>query len=302
MSGSNDLLRREAAFWDRQEEAIASIYGRPHDWRFVPELAERIMRPKYRFIERALARVIRDGTTHVEIGCGNGWFCHALARRGVRSWGIDISPKKIDVANEQAEALGVADRCTFIAGDALDFEPPAPVDLITSLGSLHHFPALATVFPRLVDGLLRPDGAMLFSEPNHEGMPRWLEGPAFRLARSKRFGRYFDHELYAEMTRPPEGESDNVRQESPAGEEFFGEEQDLDAIFSRYEVVHRRKFHYFVGHSTNVGHVFMKPRWIRTLTRWTLPAAVLLDDLACRIPPIGRRAEEGVWVLRNRPA
>ena len=80
-----NLLRREAAFWDRQEDAIEAIYSRPHDWRFVPDLAKRIMRPKYRFIQRMLGRTIRAGTTHVEIGCGNGWFCHELAKYGVRS-------------------------------------------------------------------------------------------------------------------------------------------------------------------------------------------------------------------------
>ena len=90
------LLDREAAFWDLQEEKIDDLYARPHDWRFIPSIADRVIKPKIRYLHKLIARHRKEINSILDIGCGNGWFCHACAQAGIRTYGIDISPKKVD--------------------------------------------------------------------------------------------------------------------------------------------------------------------------------------------------------------
>jgi len=308
-----DLLKDEAAFWDAQEDAIDGVYRRPHDWRFVPEIAEILIGPRNRFL-RSVFRRTSEVKSLLDIGCGSGWFCHAAAKAGVRCIGIDVSPRKIAAARDEAERLGVADRCAFHAMDVMDFEPEAKVDMLAAQGSLHHFPDLERRLDEMTRRFLREGGYLLFCEPNHQGMLPFIEKTVFRLARTRLFGGWFDKELYEEAHRPAppdrapaeagadSGPGFNVRGESPSGLAFFEEEVHVgDVVKKRYALIQERFFLYFVGHTTNAGYVYMKPRWIRALVRWTLPLAVRLDTLLCRFRACRRKAEEGVWFLRYRP-
>jgi len=307
------LLQDEAAFWDAQEDAIESVYGRPHDWRFIPEIAEILIRPRNRFL-RSVFRRAPEVKSLLDIGCGSGWFCHAAAQRGIRCIGIDISPKKIDAARARAERLGVSDRCEFHAMDVMDFEPETKVDMLAALGSLHHFPDLERRLEEMTDRFLNDRGYLLFCEPNHQGMLPFIEKTVFRLARTRLFGSWFDKELYEEAHRPAPPEQApadattgtvpgfNVRGESPSGLAFFEEEVHVgDVVKRRHDLIQERFFLYFVGHTTNAGYVYMKSRWIRALVRWTLPLVVGLDSLLCRFKVFNRKAEEGAWFLRCRP-
>ena len=87
------LLEAEGRFWDLQEERIESLYARPHDWRFVPALAERIIAPRIAALERIIGADRARFGSLLDIGCGNGWFCHAAAKRGIKSIGVDLSEK-----------------------------------------------------------------------------------------------------------------------------------------------------------------------------------------------------------------
>ncbi len=298
-----DLNEREARFWDEHEEKISLLYSRPHDWRFVPALADRIVAPRYGYLRRVLARHRREIGSLLDIGCGNGWFCHAAAAMGIRSLGVDLSPRKIDAARERAERLGLGGMCRFFAADATEFDPGERVDLLASNGSLHHLPGLEEVFPAMVERLLRPGGLMLFSEPNHEGMPPGLRRFLTRLAGNRLFGRFFDLEFYAEVTAGRAGEGGggfDLRGESPAGLEFAGGHKTVGEVLKElgYPLVEERFFHLFAGHLANAFYVFMKPRAVKLLFRVLLPALVRLDTWMCRRPGKARYAEEGVWFFR----
>src|SRR5206468_3389055 len=108
-----DLLQEEERFWDLQEERIASLYARPHDWRFVPALAARIVAPRERALERIIGANRERIGSLLDIGCGNGWFCHAAAKRGIRSVGVDLSEKKIESARAHARHAGLEELCAF---------------------------------------------------------------------------------------------------------------------------------------------------------------------------------------------
>jgi len=299
-----DLNQKEARFWDEHEERIGLLYSRPHDWRFVPALADRIVRPRHRYLRKVLRRHKKEIGSLLDIGCGNGWFCHACAAMGIRSLGVDLSPKKIETARAEADRRGLTEQCRFFVGDVTEFEPGEKVDLLASNGSLHHIPALEEEFPKMVERLLRPEGLMLFSEPNHEGMPPWLQRFLTGLSESSLFGRWFDKEFYAQVAAGGSGggpgEGFDLRGESPAGLEFAGTHRTVGAVLKGlgYSLVEERFFHLFAGHLANAFYVFMKPRAVKLLFRALLPGLVLLDTRLCRSPRHARHAEEGVWFLR----
>ncbi len=306
------LLRVEGSFWDLQEERIDSLYARPHDWRFVPHLAERIIAPRANTIRRLFRAHRAEIGSLLDIGCGNGWFCHATAKRGIRSVGVDLSAKKIETAKRMAAEAGVAELCEFHAGDVLAWQAGTRFDLLTSHGSLHHFPGFEDALTELVERFLRPGGLMLFVEPNHEGPSPALRDWLVRRAQSAWGKRNFDLEFFLEVSGQPDlttpaparpGAEPNIRDESPAGKEFFGEHIDLDRYFStHYELLEKHFFHYFSGHATNAFYVFMKSRLVRGLWSAALPALVWYDNRLLRRPEYQRYAEEGLWFLRGSRA
>ncbi len=304
------LLEAEARFWDLQEEHIGSLYSRPHDWRFVPAIAERIIAPRVRTSLRLVDRNRARIHSLLDIGCGNGWWCHAMAKRGIRCIGIDLSPKKIETARRMAAEQGVAHLCEFVAGDVMQWRPEQPVDLLVSHGSLHHFPAFEQALDHMVAHHLKPGGLMLFVEPNHEGMAPAVRDFLLRCANHRWLKRLFDLEFYLEVTGqttldgpppPIEGDDMNVRHESPAGKQFFGEHIDLDAFFgARYEVIEREFYHYFASHATNAFYVFMKSKIVRGLWRLLLPLIVWRDTRLLKKPEYQQYAEDGLWFLRQK--
>ena len=62
---------------------------------------------------------VRSGDVVYDLGCGDGRIVVAAARRskGVRAVGVDIDPRRIAEAEENARKAGVADRTRFIRED-----------------------------------------------------------------------------------------------------------------------------------------------------------------------------------------
>ena len=293
---ADDLSRREAAFWDRQEQRIGELYARPHDWRFVPFLADRIAGPRLAFLKKILLGHRGEIESILDIGCGSGWLCHACAALGFRTIGIDLSPNKVAAAARAAEEQGVAARCRFVAGDVLEVSLERPVDLLAACGSLHHLPGLADLLPRLVEKHLRRGGLMLFSEPHHEGMPPYLRRWIVGLATGRRFRSWFDWELYRQAA------GEDVRGESPAGLEQPGGHVDMRAVFrgSGHELLAERFFDLLAGHMANAFHVYMKPRAGGRACPVRLPGFRRRDGCLWRGRRVGKYAADGVWGLRRR--
>lgn len=99
-----------------------------------------------------------DVRTVIEIGCGGGWLTSTLAHHyGVEVTAVDFTPAALARAREVAAKLGVMDRTRFVQGDLFEFEAEQPVDLVVSLGVLHHTPDCAAAF-RHVQRFARPGG------------------------------------------------------------------------------------------------------------------------------------------------
>lgn len=103
------------------------------------------------------------GKAVLEYGCGKGSSAFALAERGARVVGIDISEVGIRMAREQSEQRNLRE-IDFIAMDAeaTTFEDSA-YDIVCGTGILHHLrtaPAL-----KELARILKPEGEAVFIEP-----------------------------------------------------------------------------------------------------------------------------------------
>ena len=99
------------------------------------------------------------GGLAVDLGCGNGWYLRALARRfqKLRGVGLDGFEENIAQATRLAEHQGLGGRLFFARGDAHAFTLDAPADIIAMNRALHHvWEAGGAVFVRRLRDNLRP--------------------------------------------------------------------------------------------------------------------------------------------------
>ncbi len=105
----------------------------------------------------------------LDLGCGPGLYCQALARVGWQTVGVDFSPASIAYANRQAAEEGLL--CHYLERDLLsleaeELEAHGPFDLATFLfGELNAFrPEHAALILATAAELLAP-GGLLIIEP-----------------------------------------------------------------------------------------------------------------------------------------
>ncbi len=127
--------------------------------------------------------VNQRGGLAVDLGCGNGWYLRALARRcgGLHGLGIDGFDENISQATRLAAREGLSDRLRFVAGDAHHFTLDRPADLIAMNRALHHvWEAGGQTFIARLRENLRPGGAAVIWEPDWPADRATLRQPAFQ--------------------------------------------------------------------------------------------------------------------------
>jgi trans-aconitate 2-methyltransferase len=152
-----------------------------------------------------MARVgAEDPGTVVDLGCGPGNLTRSLAERwpGAAVVGVDSSAEMVD----RARAEKGSPRVTFRLADLREWEPDAPVDVLTSNATLQWVPDHLALLPRLVDHVA-PGGWLAFQvpgnfgEPTHTAIadlrqaPRWRErlaGVEVEQPRSEEPAAYLD--------------------------------------------------------------------------------------------------------------
>ncbi|MGA2260984.1 MAG: class I SAM-dependent methyltransferase [Acidobacteriota bacterium] len=162
-----------------------------------PPAMQRILRGRYM---REIVRLAGKGGHILELGCGTGWLCLALARSGASNvCGLDFSPAQIAIAKMQAENAGLADRVHFMCADATsDCKPGENFDCVVIHGFLHHLDK--TEIARTLTSVrrwLKPSGVLVVFEPIHHkdqpGKPcsrweRWQWILARWSSRGRRWG------------------------------------------------------------------------------------------------------------------
>lgn len=141
------------------------------------------------YVYRILDSYDWEGSTVLEIGCGQGTVLNYLPGKGARVHGIDMSSGSLRQAMAGAIELGHADRITLNLADAerLPFTD-ASFKRIVSIGVLHHTPDTAASIHELYR-VLAPGGeaiVMLYRSGNPKwwatALLRWLSRFVDRLA------------------------------------------------------------------------------------------------------------------------
>lgn len=109
-------------------------------------------------------RAVLDGRRVLDVGCGGGLLCEALAARGAQVTGIDLAPAMIEVAQLHAieGALAIDYRC--VPAEAL-FAEGRRYEVVTCMEMLEHVPDPAATL-RTLAGLLAPGGQLFVSTLN----------------------------------------------------------------------------------------------------------------------------------------
>ncbi|MBV9390071.1 MAG: methyltransferase domain-containing protein [Chroococcidiopsidaceae cyanobacterium CP_BM_ER_R8_30] len=93
----------------------------------------------------------------LDIGCGAGAFSRLLAQRAARVIAVDLSPKMVEVAQEQSRRYTNID---FQVADILKWEfGVEEFDAIVSIATFHHLP-LENLLPSL-KAALKPSGKLV---------------------------------------------------------------------------------------------------------------------------------------------
>jgi len=103
------------------------------------------------------------GKRVVDVGCGGGILAEAMASRGARVVGIDLSTKPLRVAMLHALETGTSGvEYREVAAEALAADEPAAYDAATCMEMLEHVPEPAGIV-RACCELVRPGGWVFFS-------------------------------------------------------------------------------------------------------------------------------------------
>lgn len=134
-------------FWDPHGEFRPLHLLNPVRARFVAERA-------------ALA-----GARVLDVGCGGGLLCEALARAGAHVTGIDLAPGMIEVARLHAAAENLKIDYRLQDAQQLALVAPGAFDIVTCMEMLEHVPHPAATTAALAR-LARPQGAVFVSTIN----------------------------------------------------------------------------------------------------------------------------------------
>lgn len=159
-------LAEEAALWGADAEAKAREV--PPDWRFHRYLRYNVVYHT-RDIDAFLAHV-QPGMDALELGCGSGWLTLALAQRGARATGLDISEQALAVGRRYYETVRdqVPGSVEYRTADLNALElPPEAYDVIAVKGTLHHLLRADHVIAQAHQAL-RPGGLLWVSDSRGE--------------------------------------------------------------------------------------------------------------------------------------
>jgi 2-polyprenyl-6-hydroxyphenyl methylase/3-demethylubiquinone-9 3-methyltransferase len=101
----------------------------------------------------------------LDVGCGGGILAEAMAKRGARVKGIDLSDKALKVAQLHALESGVAVEYEAISAEDLAPREAGGYEVVTCMELLEHVPDPASTV-RACAQLARPGGHVFFSTIN----------------------------------------------------------------------------------------------------------------------------------------
>jgi SAM-dependent methyltransferase len=126
---------------------------------------------------KILGRIMPRVKTACDLACGAGTTALALARQGIRMYGVDLSPRMWRAAREKARRARLP--LVVIEAPMGRFRLPEPADLVIREGdALNHVPRKADLaaVAKSVSRALRPGGYFFFDVNNRGGFASYWNG------------------------------------------------------------------------------------------------------------------------------
>jgi 2-polyprenyl-3-methyl-5-hydroxy-6-metoxy-1,4-benzoquinol methylase len=119
-----------------------------------------------------------EGKTVIDVGCGPGHYCIALAKRGAKEvLGIDFAKGMIDLAAENARRAGVIERCRFVNADFMASSFESRFDFSIVMGFMDYAPNPRRVIQKVMS--ITAEKAF-FSFPAAGGVLAWQRKLRYR--------------------------------------------------------------------------------------------------------------------------
>ena len=152
---------------------------RPYRWlaQYYDQIFTRLRSPLDEAREHVLNPILPQLVSACDLACGTGTTALGLASKGIKMFGVDISPVMCRLAREKAHRTGLCLR--VLRADMRTFRLPEPVDLITcEFDALNHVPRKADLqlVAKAVARALRPGGYFYFDVNNRLAFERYWPG------------------------------------------------------------------------------------------------------------------------------
>ena len=175
-----------------QDDVMSKPAGvQPYRW--LAEHFDQVFAGSRKFIDEAHRAIVEPVLPKVrvacDLGCGTGATALDLAVRGIRMYGVDLSPGMCRAARRKARERKLALR--VIQADMRGFRLPEPVDLILSeYDAINHVPRRSDLrrVALAVARALNPGGWFFFDVNNLAGFDKywrgnwWIEKPGIIVA------------------------------------------------------------------------------------------------------------------------
>lgn len=186
MSSPSDQGDSVAKYFHEHAADFDSIYDEQQKSP-VRRLRDRLSRgtvvQRLEFVEQR-AREWKPATA-LDVGTGGGRFAVALARQGITVVGLDFAADMLEIARQHAAAAGVAERCTFLPHDIMQWDPPEKFELTLGIGLLDYIGDADAMLGRLVAAtsgriiasfpkLVHPLVPLRYARLRSEGCPVWF--------------------------------------------------------------------------------------------------------------------------------
>ena len=118
----------------------------------------------------AALAAVRPGEHALDLAAGTGDITFAIAARGAKTIGLDITHRMLQLARRRSSSASEADRVTFITGDMISLPfASRSFDLVTTGYGLRNVPDLDSAIDEIAR-VLKPGGRMLsldFNKPDN---------------------------------------------------------------------------------------------------------------------------------------
>ncbi len=112
-----------------------------------------------------------EGKKVLDVGCGPGLYCIALAKKGIElAHGIDFAPGMIAIAKNQARAAGVDRLCSFEKADFTKLSEDTKYNYVVVMGFMDYMSNPKVIIEKAMR--LATD-KVLFSFPSDAGFLAW---------------------------------------------------------------------------------------------------------------------------------